>query len=101
MVTITGHQKRGVDWDQIQNRLAIHGLSSALRTHMWAAHRLFNLPVQNDIRPSVFTRIYHGLFMAKIGWETFDKWFEIYFYDSFMIRLRKRFSPLKQLLPFR
>ena len=101
MVTITGHQKRGVDWDQIQNRLAVHGLSWALRTHMWAAHRLFNLPVQNDIRPSVFTRIYHGLFMAKIGWKTVDKWFEIYFYNSFMIGLRKRFSPLKQLFPFR
>ena len=99
MVAMVGHLNRDVDWDQIQNRLAKHGLNSVLRTHLWMAHRMFNLPVQNDIRPSAYTRLYHGLFIAKIRWDIVDRCFEKYFIS--LKNLRKHFGPLKQLLPFR
>jgi len=100
MIVMTGHQKRRVEWDQIRNRLANLGLSRVLRAHMWIAHRLFNLPLQSDIGPTAYTRIYHGLFMSRIRWAIVDEWFEIFF-DSFIVCLRKRFGPLKQLLPLR
>lgn len=64
------------------------------------AHRLFNLPMQNGMRPNAYTRAYHGLYLARIRWEFFDNWFDRFFI-FYKVRLRKRFGLLKQLLPFR
>ena len=100
MVAITSRKNKGLDWDQIRNRFAKHGLSTVLRTHLWMAHRLFNLPMQNGMRPSAHTRAYHGLYLARIRWEFFDNWFDRFFV-FYKVRLRKRFGLLKQLLPFR
>jgi len=100
MVAMTVRRNGRVDWDQIRNRFTKHGLSSILRTQLWTAHRLFNLPIQNGMRPSAYTRAYHGLYLARIRWELFDNWFDRFFV-FYKVRLKKRFSLLKQLFSFR
>jgi len=100
MVAMTVRRNGRVDWDQMQNRFTKHGLSSILRTQLWTAHRLFNLPIQNGMRPSAYTRAYHGLYLARIRWELFDNWFDRFFV-FYKVRLKKRFSLLKQLFSFR
>ena len=94
MVTLISRQDRNIDWHQIQNRFAKHGMNSILRTHLWMAHRLLNLPVRNGIEPNAFTRSYHGLYLAMICWKLLYSWYNraLTFYN---VRIMKRFGLLK------
>jgi hypothetical protein len=74
-VAIVFHQKDkgGVDWQEIQTRMARCGLSPVLKTFLWSAYRLFNLPWPTKIRPTLGAIARHSFCMAAIQWPVVDR----------------------------
>lgn len=59
-----------IDWVEIDDRSAAHGLLNPVRAHLWLAHRFLGLPLPRDHRPDIRSRIHEQRVRANFaaGW---------------------------------
>jgi hypothetical protein len=62
-----------IDWEEIGSRVDRHGLRPILRTFMFSAHRLFDLPLPSGLQPTLGAFAHHMLCMAAIHWKAVDQ----------------------------